>query len=52
MLSSMTVELKKSIEQVLHGPYSHFLYGLKASETKYEIMTFKLELQTPCLNID
>jgi len=48
----MTVELKKSKEQVLHGPYSHFLYGLKAPETKSEVMTFELELQTPCLNAD
>jgi hypothetical protein len=48
----MAVELKKSKEQVLHGPYSHFLYGLKASETKCEVMTFELELQTPCLNTD
>jgi hypothetical protein len=43
MLSSMAVELKKSKEQVLHGPYSHFLYGLKVPGTKSEVMTFKLE---------
>jgi hypothetical protein len=38
----MTVKLKKSKEQVLHGPYSHFLYGLKVPG-KSEVMTFKLE---------
>ncbi len=39
----MAVGLKKSKEQVLHGPYSYFLYGLKATETKSEVKTFELE---------
>ncbi len=48
----MAVELKKSKEQGLHEPCSRFLYGLKAPEIKSEVMTFELELQTPCLNTD
>ncbi len=47
----MTVELKKSREQVLEGPYNRFLYALKAPESKRQYPK-RLEVFLHFINIE
>ena len=47
----MTVELKKSREQVLEGPYNRFIYALKAPESKRQYPK-RLEVFLNFINIE